>query len=182
MDDAELVRQVLQGNVGAFAELVHRYTAHIAALCRAHVFRPDVVDDLVQETFTRGLDRIADLREPGSFGYWLSAIARNLCRDWLNDPHHEQHSLDAAAIQVAAPAPEDDRPNRILDLKNCVRHLSVDLREVIEIYYAGGRVTYQEMADRLGVSFGKVNQMLTRARKMLRVCLERAEAATPLPD
>jgi RNA polymerase sigma-70 factor (ECF subfamily) len=181
MDDAELVRQVLQGNVGAFAELVNRYTAHVAALCRAHVVRPDVVDDLVQESFVRGLDRIADLREPRSFGSWLSGIARNLCRDWLNDSHREQRSLNSAA-QVTAPEPaaEDVRPNRIADLRKCVRHLSPELREVVEIYYSGGRVTYQELADRLDMSFGKVNQLLTRARKLLRVCLERAEAAAPI--
>ena len=49
MDDAELVRQVLQGNLGAYGELVTRYTAQIAALCRAHVPREAVVPDLVQK-------------------------------------------------------------------------------------------------------------------------------------
>jgi RNA polymerase sigma factor (sigma-70 family) len=173
MDDAELVRQVLQGNVGAFSALVDRYTAQIAALCRAHVFRRDVVEDLVQETLARGLDRLADLREPDRFGYWLYAIARNLCRDWLNDPHREHVSLDVEAADVATI--EDDRPSRIVDVKNCVRRLPEELREIVEIYYSGGRATYQELADRLGVSFGKVNQLLTRARKLLRICLERAE-------
>ena len=61
MDDAELVRQVLQGNLGAYVDLVKRYTAQIAALCRAHIHRPGVVEDLVQETFLRGLDRLASL-------------------------------------------------------------------------------------------------------------------------
>src|SRR5438309_543377 len=96
MDDAELVSQVLQGNHGAYGELVKRYTAQIAALCRAHIRRPEVVEDLVQDTFLRGLDRLASLREPGRFGSWLYAIARNLCRDWINDPRHEHLSLDAA--------------------------------------------------------------------------------------
>ncbi len=182
MDDAELVRQVLLGNLGAYAELVNRYTAQIAALCRAHVGRPEVVDDLVQETFLRGLDRLAGLRDPGRFGYWLYVIARNLCRNWLKDPHNDLVSLDAAAPALTAPEPagEDGRPDRAADLKRCVRHLPVELREVVEIYYAGGRVTYQELADRLGVSFAKVNQLLTRARKMLRACLEREGAAPPL--
>jgi RNA polymerase sigma-70 factor (ECF subfamily) len=178
MDDAELVRQVLQGNTGAYAELVDRYTAQIAALCRAHVPRPEVVDDLVQETFLRGFDRLATLREPACFGQWLYTIARNLCRDWLNDPHHEYLSLDAATPTLVAPASagEDDRPDRIADLRECIRHLPVELREVVEIYYAGGRVTYQELADRLGASSGTVNKRLTKARKMLRICLERKAA------
>ncbi len=174
MDDAELVRQVLQGNLGAYAELVNRYTAQVAALCRAHVPRPAAVDDLVQETFLRGLDRLAGLREPERFGPWLYAIARNLCRDWLQDSRHDYLPLDAVAPRLAAPEPAggDEPPDRAADLKDCVRRLPAELREVVEIYYAGGRITYQDLADRLGVSFGKVNQLLTRARKMLRAWLE----------
>jgi RNA polymerase sigma-70 factor (ECF subfamily) len=177
MDDAELVRQVLQGNLGAYADLVERYTAQIAALCRAHIHRSHVVEDLVQETFLRGLNRLAGLREPSSFGFWLYGIARNLCRDWRHDRHNKHVSLDAAPPLPAATVPteEDDLPDRSADLKKCIRRLPVELREVVEIYYAGGRVTYNELADRRGVSFGQVNKCLTRARRMLRDCLERED-------
>jgi RNA polymerase sigma-70 factor (ECF subfamily) len=175
MNDADLVRQVLQGNLGAYMGLVRRYTAQIAALCRAHIpRRPDAVEDLVQETFCRGLDQLAALREPGSFGHWLYAIAHNLCRRWRKDLYHRHLSLEAIGPQLTSPKPadEDDEPDRAADLKECIRALPVKLREVVEIYYAGGRVTYQEMADHLGMSFGQVNKLLTRARKLLRTCLQ----------
>jgi RNA polymerase sigma-70 factor (ECF subfamily) len=177
MDDAELVCQVLQGNLGAYVDLVKRYAAQIAALCRTRVRRHEVVEDLVQETFLRGLDNLAALREPQKFGFWLYGIARNLCRDWLNDPEHQHLPLDAAA-PPAAPEPGEDRLDRTADLKQCIRQLPVELREVVEIYYSGGRITYQEIADKLGVSFGLVNQRLTQARRQLRACLERHIAAT----
>lgn len=176
MDDAELVRQVLLGNVGAYGELANRYIPQIAALARAHVPQPDVAEDIVQEVMFRGLDRIADLTQAASFGFWLYAIARNLCRDWHNDPNNGHASLDAALPAAAArePGAGDHAPDRIAALKACIRHLPVDLREVVEIYYSGGRVTYRDLADRLGVSFATVAQRLGRARRMLRVCLERA--------
>jgi RNA polymerase sigma-70 factor (ECF subfamily) len=167
MDDAELVRLVLRGDGAAYVELMKRYTAQIAALCRARVLRPEAVEDLVQETFFRGLDRLPCLRDPGRFGHWLYAIARNLCRDWLNDPHNGHLPLDAAAPALVAPA-SAARPDRAADVRQCVRHLPVELREVLEIYYAGGRITYRELADRLGVSFCQVNRMLTQARRILR--------------
>jgi RNA polymerase sigma factor (sigma-70 family) len=53
----------------------------------------------------------------------------------------------------------------------CIRRLPVRLREVIELYYGGSRMTYDELADHLGVSFGAVNQRLTMARRLLRDCL-----------
>jgi RNA polymerase sigma-70 factor (ECF subfamily) len=168
---------VLQGNTGAYFHLVQRYTAHIAGLCRALVSRPDVVEDLVQETFLRGLVRLPSLRQPARFDRWLSQIARNLCRRWLRDRRHEHLSLDAVAPVLVDPesADEGDRPDRSAELKACIRRLPRRLREVLETYYAGGRVTYQEMADRLGVSFGQVNRLLTRARRALRRYLERRD-------
>jgi RNA polymerase sigma-70 factor (ECF subfamily) len=178
MDDAELVRQVLQGNRGAYVDLVTRYTAQVAALCRARIPRQEIVEDLVQETFFRGLDRLADLRDPEKFGSWVYSIARHLCLDWLSDPHHAHIPLGDNAELLAGPATNngDGLPDRTADLKECIRRLPVELREVVEIYYSGGRVTYQEMADRMGVSFGQVNKLLTRARKLLRVWMEREHA------
>ena len=79
-----------------FADLIGRYTAQVAALCRARVPRQDAVEDLVQETFLRALAHLGDLHNPARFGAWLYAIARNLCRDWLTDSSRDLLSLDAA--------------------------------------------------------------------------------------
>ncbi len=178
MDDAELVRQVLQGNRGAYGELVKRYTGQVAAVCRAHVPR-QTVEDLVQETFLRGLDKLADLREAEKFGAWLYGIARNLCRDWLNNRENQHGPLDDAADRLLTP--EDARGDRIGALKKCVGCLPVELREVVEIYYSGGGLTYDQLAHRLGVSRALVNKWLTQARKRLRVCLEGEESLTSVP-
>jgi RNA polymerase sigma factor (sigma-70 family) len=181
MDDAQLVRQVIDCNHGAYAELVSRYTAQIAAICRAHLPPSEAVDDIVQDTFLRGFERLAGLREQDRFGYWLYAIARNLCRDWLNDPHRGFLSLDRAAARPSASDDDADTSDRTAAVRQCVCQLPLELREVVELYYAGGRITYQELADRLGVSFGKVNQMLTRARKLIRACLEDGQTAVATP-
>lgn len=180
MDDAELVSQALQGNSGAYGRLVERYAAQIAALCRALVGRqPEVVEDLVQETFLRGLQKLSELREPARFGYWLNQIARNLCKDWFTNPHRRQLPLEAAAPPVcpanAATAAELERAERFADLKACVDHLPVERREVVELYYSGGGFKYAELAELLGVAFGTVNAWLTKARKQLRDCLEKKQ-------
>jgi RNA polymerase sigma-70 factor (ECF subfamily) len=186
MDDAELVRQVLQGNRSAYGRLVERYTAHLAAVCRARVRRREVVEDLVQEAFVRGLDQLSSLREPERFGYWLSAIARNLCNDWLGDPYRKHLPLEDAA-PTATPATadevadEEERAGRFAALKKCVDRLLVELREVVEMYYSSGdRVTYEDLANRLGVTFSTVNKRLTQARKLLGACLGKKEAITSL--
>jgi RNA polymerase sigma factor (sigma-70 family) len=151
---------------------VKRYTAQIFALCLAHVPWQEA-EDLVQEAFCRALDKLASLREPEKFGSWLYGIARNLCRDWCNDRnnHHKPLPTEADLPVAREPAGEDDR---LAALKRCIDRLPEKLREVVVIYYLGG-VTYQQLADRLGVSFSQVNKWLTQARKLLRKCLERGD-------
>jgi RNA polymerase sigma-70 factor (ECF subfamily) len=174
MDDAELVRQILQGNNGAYVDLVIRYTPQIAALCRVRIRRREGVEDLVQKTFLRALERLATLRDPECFGGWLYAIARNLCRDWLNDPSRKHVPLEAAAELVAAAAGvKDGHADRIVELRKCIELLPEQLCEIVHLYYSGGRATYEDLAHRKGVSFGQINKWLTLARKRLRACLER---------
>jgi RNA polymerase sigma-70 factor (ECF subfamily) len=175
MDDADLVCQVLQGNPGAYGDLVDRYAAPIAAVCRAHVRRSDVVEELIQETFFRGLDRLASLREPDKFGGWLCAIARNLAREWLRDPARRHVDLELATSQLTVTDAADGyaHADRIVRVKTCVDHLPTKAREVVLTYYGGGRITYREMAELFGVSFGQINKWLTIARKQVRNCLER---------
>jgi RNA polymerase sigma-70 factor (ECF subfamily) len=184
MDDADLVRQVRQHNTGAYGELVKRYTAQVAALCRAHHLPAQAVEDLVQETFTRGLESLAELREPEKFGCWLYAIARNLCRSWHNEngpqarARREQQEGDRQKTQKRE---DNGQRGRAEHLKECLSRLPIELREVIELYYGADRITYQELADRLGIAYATVNKRLTEARRRLRTCLERTESHPSLP-
>jgi RNA polymerase sigma factor (sigma-70 family) len=162
MDDAELVQQVLRGNRGAYQHLIERFTAQIRALCRANVWRQDAVDDLVQETFYRGLQNLRNLQKADRFGFWLYGIARNLCNDWNKDPHHRT----AAMVDRPAPA-EDNQLERISDLMEAVRRLPPELRETLMLYYASA-VTYAQLAEKLDISVPLVNKRLTEARKLLR--------------
>jgi RNA polymerase sigma-70 factor (ECF subfamily) len=171
MDDAELVREVLQGNFAASDELVRRYTARVAACCRAYVPWPHDVEDLVQETFLRVFVGLLDLREPEKLGPWILTIARNLCREWRRDLNNPVRPLEATPPQFTAIEDDDDEIAVLECLSVCIRRLPVRLREVIELYYGGSRMTYDELADHLGVSFGAVNQRLTMARRLLRDCL-----------
>jgi RNA polymerase sigma-70 factor (ECF subfamily) len=171
MDDAELVREVLQGNFAATDELVRRYTARVAACCRAYVPRPHDVDDLVQETFLRGFVGLPDLREPEKLGSWILTIARNLCFEWRRDPYNRLRSPETTPPRKATSDDDNDETAIFACLNACIRRLPVRLREVIELYYGGSRMTYDELADHLSVSFGTVNQRLTMARRLLRDCL-----------
>jgi RNA polymerase sigma factor (sigma-70 family) len=176
MTDDELVRQALSGDRTAYGKLVVCYTPLVRALCRARFWRADVVPDLVQETFTRGLQQLRTLQEPSKFGAWLLGIARNLCRAWRRDKENRRPCF--SDITRDGPARLDPRldppapvtlPRESTDhLMAEVRRLPCHLRETLLLYYTVERNTYQQVADLLNISPFAVNRRLTRARAILR--------------
>ncbi|MBE3134387.1 MAG: sigma-70 family RNA polymerase sigma factor, partial [Acidobacteria bacterium] len=71
-DDTEDVEQLLV----AFAPRVY-------GLLLRMVGRPDVAEDLVQETALRVVRRLDTYRPEGKFQAWIFCIAVNLARDWM---------------------------------------------------------------------------------------------------
>src|SRR5689334_14408504 len=84
--DTELVRRVRDGDQGAIAELYERHSGTVRFVIRDRVRDADMVEELVQETFTRALERLERLRRPDRFRSWLLAIARNVATDrWRHE-------------------------------------------------------------------------------------------------
>jgi len=70
------VDEARRGDRAAFGKLYDRYARLVHGVRLAKV-PLDEVDDLVQDVFMTALRRFSTLREAGSFGAWLVAIARN---------------------------------------------------------------------------------------------------------
>jgi RNA polymerase sigma-70 factor (ECF subfamily) len=186
MEDAELVRQVLEGDTEAYAELVNRWAARITALCHSQVRRGDVADDLAQETLLRGFESLPTLTDPERFGPWLASIALNTCRDWLKARQNSQVPISSLpggqldqsqarhpggrSLSVAAPGEEAEQQDELTRLMNAVEELPEEYRTALMLYYYED-VTYRELAEMLGVSTATINARLTRARMMLRANL-----------
>src|SRR5258708_39093657 len=93
-EDAMWVSAARDGDRTAFGRLYHRYARMVHGVLLAKVPLREV-DDLAQDVFIMALRRLSTLRETESFGPWLSAIARNLAREYHRQSWHEQHITDA---------------------------------------------------------------------------------------
>src|ERR1700757_4992237 len=80
-EDATWVAAARDGDRAAFGRLYERYAPMVHGVLLAKVPVGEV-DDLVQDVFIRALRRLSTLRETGSFGAWLTAIARNMANDY----------------------------------------------------------------------------------------------------
>ena len=164
-EDAQLVSRAAQGDEVAFSGLYQRYSRMVHGLLLARV-GPVEADDLVQDVFLTAWRRLEDLRDPGAFGGWLAAIARNRATDHLRRrprleelPGHLTAS-DATAARVEALA--------VLAL---IRTLPEAYRETLVLRLVEG-LTGPEIAERTGLTPASVRVNLHRGMKLLREKLQ----------
>lgn len=185
MVDGELVRQTLAGRTDAYEELVRRWTPRVTAVCYARVGYGSAAEDLAQETLVRGLRALPSLADHAKFGSWLCGIAIRTCLDWLKAKERTQVSFGTLARDKSpdemftadtAPADADAEHRDELDrLLAEVDRLPPRHREALTLFYYED-LSYQEMAEILGVSTATINARLTQARNMLRERMGAGEA------
>ena len=183
LSDSELVHLGQLGNTDAFAELVQRWSARVLAVCHTRVRRRDVAEELAQEAFLRGFQHLGTIERPDRFGAWVSSIAGRVCLDWLKakqtsqisfSEFSEQHSVDRMLATVPGTSEEIERHDEVRHLMHQVESLDERHREVMMLYYYED-LSYQELADHLGISKATVNARLTQARAILRRRLRSTE-------
>src|SRR5713226_5754088 len=76
-DESILVAEAKAGNYAAFDELVNRYEKKIYRLGLNITGSPEDAEDVLQETFLKAFEHLADFREDSRFYTWLVRIGVN---------------------------------------------------------------------------------------------------------
>jgi len=128
------------------------------------------VDDLVHDVFIRALRRLSTLRDKGSFGAWLAAIARNVANDYHRRSVPEEPLTDDMSeneIQAGMSRGDHEPAAAILE---AVRSLPDAYREPLILRLVEG-MTGPEIAARTGMTHGSVRVNLHRGMEQLRAKL-----------
>jgi len=208
IDDAALVREVVDGSEVALAELYDRHVDAVFATASRLTTDRQVVEEVVQETFLALWNR-AELFDPraGSLVTWLRTIARNRTVDRLRaagrrpnlvplsatsgDDEGDGAALDRLVLSgtVLGGAEIGLGPEGELaatDLRQTLREALAVLpeteRTAIVLAYRE-ELTQTEIAERLGWPLGTVKTRTRRALLRLREALadELGPAMLPVP-
>lgn len=174
MTDLDLVRRSRNGDQAAFCELVDRHAKALYRLAFALVGNAPDADDVLQETFLGAFRQMAAFEERASVRTWLSRILVNqAARRHRSRGRQKAVSLegiaepgDAAAANGQTGASAGDPAVR-LDVLETLDALSPEHRQVIVLRELQG-MSYDEIADTLGIPRGTVESRLFRARRELR--------------
>ena len=182
--DAEIVQQVVAGDVNGFARLLKRYQAHVVGIVKKHV--PfDQVEEVAQDVFVRVYQSLPTFKGNDRFKQWLSTITIRTCYDfWRKQYRHreiplsslsDQHQLwleEATSRSSSQSFYEGDslrEAREILDW--ALDRLSAEDRMVLELVYLEG-YSIKEAANLLGWSSVNVKVRSFRARKKLHKLIE----------
>lgn len=190
-DDADLVRKARAGDAGAFERLVIRHQDRVYTTLLRMVGDAATAADLAQEVFVKAWRGISEVDDRAKFTTWLHRVAHN---------EAVSHFRHASALKRGGPKREislnhDDSPDVAGDLRrpgaegadpataaesseqtqiilDAIDGLDSESRMVVILREVEG-LSYEEIADRLGINAGTVRSRLFRARERLRERLAR---------
>ncbi len=182
-DDACLVQETLAGSQIAFQRLVERHHERVFALVRHYTRSAVEVEDIVQDTFIKAYHKLETFQHQGSFVTWLCRIAVNTALDFLKRIGRSPvQSVDDPEEVGRAALGEDlfvHGPDVRLEREEVARITHRVLEELPEIFRTVlvlrefEEMSYQAMADCLGISIGTVESRLFRARARFKEALQR---------
>jgi RNA polymerase sigma-70 factor (ECF subfamily) len=188
---AAVAARVRAGERDAFRELIELTTPRIYRLAVRMLGDPDEADDVVQETYIRAWGRLEELRDPAAVLGWLSRVARNAARDRLRWwKRRRRESFDEAGaplarmVAMADSAPLADEALAAAQTGAAVARAVAalpDKHRVVLLLREADGMSYEEIAESLGVAVGTVESRLHRARAALARKLERVALREEAP-
>lgn len=174
LTDAELVSQCIQGDSGAFEEIVTRYKKLVYSVVYKMINDKEEVHDVAQEVFIRLYKSLDKYNPEYRMSTWIVKITTNLCLDTLRKKKQDTVALDDA-IGVSSPVdtPEESliKSQRSLLIKKAINELPEKYKVLIILFHNNG-MSYEEMTKIVDEPMSIIKNRLYRARLMLKDKLE----------
>lgn len=144
---------------------------HLRAFARGLCGRPDMADDLVQETMLKAW-AARDRFQPGtSMRAWTFVILRNAyLTEMRRNRFRGDYDETVAERLLTAPAGQEE-PIHLADMHRALLQLPPERREALLLVGAGG-FSYEEAAEICGCAVGTIKSRVGRARASLNAMLE----------
>jgi len=172
-------------------QLFSLYADDVLRVCCVYLGKRSLAEDAFQDVFVKVCCRAESFRGETPVRFWLLAIARNVCRDYLRsswlsrvisyEEWTERKVLDGSYSNRRKAVRSDTQENSIINrldkdspLLHAVYGLPPRYKDVILLRYYFD-LNNQEIAEQLKITESTVRSRLFRARKMLSPFMEREE-------
>jgi RNA polymerase sigma-70 factor (ECF subfamily) len=175
-DLAQLLSQVRTGESDAWGELYRQYAPAIFRFCRRLLPAREDAEDATTEIFMKVRQKLGTYDASRPFTAWLYKVASNHCWDTLRRRRIRQdlETGDVDSLPLEHPDPSQlerlQAEHTSKEVRTGLAQLPDRARMALVLrYYAD--MSYEEIADTLGVRRAFVGVLLLRARHQLRDAL-----------
>jgi RNA polymerase sigma-70 factor, ECF subfamily len=190
IDWSQVVRRCMDGDSGAWAELVRIHHRRVYGLCYRFTNNSADAEDLTQDVFLKIYSNLASFdMARGSLQVWITTMTRNLLVDNFRRTRNQRStdSLDAGwdeadelrpidRLMASGPSPHEKAAQKELAMmvQGALAKVSIELREAV-ILRDLQDMDYKEIAQVLGIPEGTVKSRISRGRAELARLLERTK-------
>jgi RNA polymerase sigma-70 factor (ECF subfamily) len=169
-----LIERCLSGDQSAWDVIVGLYWRRVFNIAYKFVGRHDEAEDLAQDVFLKLFKSLGTFDRRANFSTWLISVSRNLCIDHYRSTRREhdlvRHDVDVVGLpqpaSIESPQTLLERRDRVALLRHALDKLAPSLRTAVMLRDIQ-EMTYQEIAERLGVPEGTVKSRINRGRTEL---------------
>jgi RNA polymerase sigma factor (sigma-70 family) len=173
----EVITRARAGDTEAWGELYREYAPAIFRFCRRALPTREDAEDATMEIFMKLKDKLVQYDMTRSFSAWLYRVAANHCWDTLRRRKIRQDKETEDLENVPLEHPDANQLEKLIEQRT-----GEEVRKALDKMGARARValvmryysdmSYDEIADALGVRRAFVGVVLLRARHELRQALE----------
>ncbi|MCI8342198.1 MAG: sigma-70 family RNA polymerase sigma factor [Firmicutes bacterium] len=168
--DYELVQNCICGDMAAFEEILGRYKNLVYSVVLRMVNDAEDANDIAQDVFVKIYKNLDKYSPEYKFSTWVIKIATNTVIDFRRKKKPDCVDIDDIAFEPAdkeTPESSFSKKESRQELLKAVEKLP-DMYKVLIILYHFEDMSYQEIADVVGISLSKVKNRIFRGRKILK--------------
>jgi RNA polymerase sigma-70 factor (ECF subfamily) len=181
-----LIEQCLSGDQEAWETIVRQHWRKVFNVAYKFVGKHDEAEDLTQDIFLKIFRALGTFDRRANFQTWIISISRNLCIDHYRSVRKERQTIarevDTGELQPASTERGPYHAAEHQDLRGLLRQalqtLPTTLRTAVVLRDLQ-ELSYQEIADRLGLPEGTVKSRINRGRIELARQLKRLQDKQP---
>jgi RNA polymerase sigma-70 factor (ECF subfamily) len=173
IDDQEVLKQVLGGEVEAYRKLYRKYARMVHAMAMARIRDRRGAAEVVREVFVRAYDQLGSISHPvPRFGEMLQNLTLEACKErllkttaWILKVPPENAAKAGPALDL--PAVFADLPDESVGLILAEQTVGVPLQyEVPFLLRFLEGMTYTEISRTLDIPISEVEELVDRGRRL----------------
>jgi RNA polymerase sigma-70 factor (ECF subfamily) len=175
-EPTELIVRARTGDTQAWGDLYREYAPAIFRFCRRAMPTREDAEDATMEIFMKLRDKLIQYDQSRSFTAWLYKVAAKHCWDLLRRRRVRQDKETEDVTEIPLEAPEPNQLEKLIEertseeVRRALDKLGLRARMALVMRYYSD-MSYDEIADALGVRRAFVGVVLLRARHELRQAL-----------